>query len=313
MAIRLTEPILREIFPRAHPVALQSFITDQALLDKHGVSHTRMRLAHMLTHLYVESLGLSVFRENLNYRADQLLRTFPRYFRDLDHASQYAMQPQKIANYVYGNRMGNGPASSGDGWRYAGKSGTQITGKDGYAAITRFSGHDFVGNPEDAADPKYACMIAVAFWSWKNVAPAADTGDIDRTSLLWNGGYNGISERRHHYPRILKILERAEGSPPTAVPPPAAVSAATKNEKVSIGVGVATGASGAAAKVMPASDTTPADKKSKTQTVQPDKPAEVSTAWSVGTWVFIGLGIAIVAVAAVMLVKKVSAINANWK
>lgn len=301
MAIRLTEPILREIFPRAHPAALQSFIDGAAMLDRYGVSHTRNRLAHMLTHLWVESLGLSVFRENLNYRADQLLRTFPRYFRDLDHAQQYAMQPQKIANYVYGNRMGNGPASSGDGWRYAGKSGTQITGKDGYAAITRFSGHDFVNNPEDAADPKYACMIAVAFWAWKNVSAAADTGNIDKTSLVWNGGWNGIAERRHHFPRILAILAKAEGEPATATPPKEAISAATSTERKTLATGAVAGVTAGAVKT--------------TATIgQPEKiVAKPETAWDWGTVAFLALVVAILIGGAIAFARKVNAVNENWK
>jgi putative chitinase len=301
MAIRLTLPLLREIFPRGHAAALQSFIDEQAMLDRHGVSHTRTRLAHMLTHLYVESMGLTVFRENLYYSAPQLLRTFPHYFNSLEHAQQYAMQPQKIANYVYGNRMSNGPAGSGDGWRYAGKSGTQITGLDGYIAITRFSGHDFVNNPDDAADPKYCCMIAVAFWAWKNVARGADTGDITKSCLIWNGGYNGLTHRRAEYPRILKILDRAEGAPASATPPAEALDAASANERMLRNAGIATTGATAAT-------------KTATSVQQPEKIiAKPESAWDWTAAAGLALGIVIVVAGLIAVAIKKKAVIDNWK
>jgi putative chitinase len=102
-------------------------------------------------------------RENLNYRAEGLLATFPKYFTPAT-AAAYAHQPERIANHVYANRMGNGADASGDGWRYRGRGLPQITGRDNYAkatAVLKALGFDvdLVKDPELACRPDLAPAI----------------------------------------------------------------------------------------------------------------------------------------------------------
>lgn len=98
--------------------------------------------------------------ENLNYSAQGLLRTFPRYFSSKD-AAAYAKQPQRIANRAYANRMGNGDEASGDGWKFRGRGLCQITGHDNYAKFSRLLNIDLVGNPDLALQDAIAGKIIV--------------------------------------------------------------------------------------------------------------------------------------------------------
>ena len=96
--------------------------------------NTPERISMFLAQCGHESGGLRTIKENLNYSADGLRKIFPKYFRDLNPA-EYAKKPEKIANVVYANRMGNGPVESGDGYRYCGRGLIQLTGKSNYAAF----------------------------------------------------------------------------------------------------------------------------------------------------------------------------------
>ena len=98
--------------------------------------------------------------ENLNYRADQLLKTFKTHFSAAD-AKAYAKKPQAIANRAYANRMGNGNEASGDGWKYRGRGYAQITGKDNNQKFSLILGIDLVGNPDLAKQSDVAAKILV--------------------------------------------------------------------------------------------------------------------------------------------------------
>lgn len=157
-----------------------------------------------------ESMLFSVTQENLNYSADGLKRTFPRYFRDVD-ASDYHRQPEKIANRVYSNRMGNGDEDSGDGWRYRGRGFIQLTGKNNYAQCGEDLGVDLLGNPDWASTPEGAARTAAWYW-WKNdLNKYADADDILTNTKRINGGTIGIAERERFWVAAWEVLSRDEG------------------------------------------------------------------------------------------------------
>lgn len=89
------------------------------IIDKYGIN-TPLRLAHFLSQCAAESGEFTIVRENLNYSATGLLNTFKKYFKTSIDAAEYARQPERIANRVYANRMGNGNEQSGDGWKFRG-------------------------------------------------------------------------------------------------------------------------------------------------------------------------------------------------
>ena len=103
----------------------------EQLLDDYEIN-TPLRVAHFIAQCAHESGNFVFIKENLNYKAASLMTTFKKYFPTLELAQQYEKRPEKIANRVYANRMGNGDEASGDGWRYCGRGLIQLTGKDNY-------------------------------------------------------------------------------------------------------------------------------------------------------------------------------------
>lgn len=128
--------------------------------DKFGIIDARM-IAYILATPMIETGGSFVpIVENLNYSAQGLLKTFPKYFTPAQ-ANAYARQPQKIANRVYANRMGNGNEASGQGWLWRGRGYTQITGHDNYAKFSKILGVDILTNPDLALSDDIAAKIIV--------------------------------------------------------------------------------------------------------------------------------------------------------
>lgn len=182
----------------------------KTLLDKEGIN-TPLRLAHFFGQAYAES-KLDVISENLNYSTEGLLKTFKKYF-NLTTAKQYARKPQAIANRVYANRMGNGPESCGDGWKYRGRWFFQITGKANYIELTKDTGVDYVSDPDSKLTEADAMITALWYWNERGLSRFADIDDVDAVSDIINigrrtairGDANGYAHREK-YTRELKKL-----------------------------------------------------------------------------------------------------------
>jgi putative chitinase len=169
--------------------------------------NTVPRVAAFLAQTAHESGGYRAIRENLNYRAESLVKVWPRYFPDMATAKAYERQPEKIANRAYANRMGNGPESSGDGWRYAGKGLIQLTGKDNY---TRYAQSLEIGLEEasEHLTTFEGCTQSAAwFWESNNLNQWADSGDILTLTKRINGGTIGLEDRIKHYKHAIHVLE----------------------------------------------------------------------------------------------------------
>ena len=168
--------------------------------------NTPKRVAAFIAQCAHESGNFRFLKENLNYKAESLMKTFPKYFSDRDTANAYAKQPVKIANRVYANRMGNGDEASGDGYKYCGRGLIQLTGKtnyDWFAAsleISSTEASEYLETFEGAAQS--ACW----FWESNNLNVEADAGDIKKMTKKINGGYIGLDDRIKHYEHALHIL-----------------------------------------------------------------------------------------------------------
>ena len=160
---------------------------------------TDNRAVHFFAQCCHESGHFKYFSENLNYSADALLRVFGKYFKDQAQAEAYARQPEKIANRVYANRMGNGDESTGDGWKYRGRGAIQLTGKNNYVQFAQHIGNHALIVAPDAVETDYAFDSALYFFNANNLWEICDRGitDAEVTALTRriNGGFNGLGER----------------------------------------------------------------------------------------------------------------------
>ena len=166
---------------------------------------TPLRLAAFISECAYESNGFNELTENLNYSAEGLLKTFPTHFTS-DEAQQYQHQPEKIANKVYANRMGNGDESTGDGWKYSGKGLIQLTGKENQQFFGDSIHMDVTDVPGYLQTFEGAIQSACFFWENNNLNALADKGLIDQISTKINGGTLGLEDRRTKYQFVLKVL-----------------------------------------------------------------------------------------------------------
>lgn len=165
----------------------------KSLLNSYGVN-TPLRLAHFFAQIEHES-GLKPISENLNYSASGLQRVFKKYFPTIELANAYQRKPEKIANRVYANRMGNGNEASGDGWKFRGRGFIQITGKDNYTVLSKDTRIDYLSNPDLLLTEADSMISALWFWSLRNLNKYADADDIKEVTRRINGGYNGLDHR----------------------------------------------------------------------------------------------------------------------
>lgn len=168
------------------------YLKYKTLFQKHNVS-TPLRIAHFMAQIEHES-NLRPISENLNYSKEGLLRVFPRYFTK-DNVDQYAKKPEKIANKVYANRMGNSNESSGDGWKYRGRGFIQLTGFNNYKNLSDSMKIDYVNNPNLLLTEADALISSLWFWSTNDLNTFADKDDIKTITKRINGGTNGIEDR----------------------------------------------------------------------------------------------------------------------
>jgi len=147
-----------------------------------------------------------VLEENLNYRAATLMKLWPKRFSNLDIANQYAGNPQKIANSVYANRMGNRDESSGDGYRFRGRGCIQTTGHANYYHAGQALGVDLVLNPDLVANPQYAALTAGFFWSTHGLNALAEQDNHELITKRINGGLIGLDDRIKRTNEALRVL-----------------------------------------------------------------------------------------------------------
>lgn len=202
----LTSEQLQQIVPSLSLDAARNYLPNLIKAMEWAKITTPARIGGFLAQCAHESGGFKVFTENLNYRAESLMKTWPNRFPTIAIASQYAHKPEKIANKVYANRMGNGDEASGDGWRYRGRGAIQCTGRDKYEALSSLFGIDFVDQPDLLATSEYAFYSAAWYWQQNHINALADAKDIRNMTKAVNGGLNGYEDRLEYYNRARRTL-----------------------------------------------------------------------------------------------------------
>jgi putative chitinase len=175
--------------------------------------NTPCRAAAFLAQIAHESAQLCRLIESLNYSAARLMQVWPRRFPTLDKARQYERNPQKLANYVYANRLGNGDEASGDGWKFCGRGLIQLTGRGNYRELAKALGLPLEGQPELLEEPNPAALSAAHFWRSHGLNELADDRNDDNDdedfvmiSIRINGGRAGLNERKRYWQKAKSVL-----------------------------------------------------------------------------------------------------------
>jgi len=171
--------------------------------------NTPLRLAHFLAQCGHESGGFKAVSENLNYGAAGLQSIFKKYFT-AESAKEYERKPEKIANIVYANRMGNGPQASGEGYKFRGRGYIQLTGKDNYTAFDKAVEDDIIASP-DLVATKYPLLSAAWFFHKNGLHKIADEGAtgevVTKVTKRVNGGVIGLADRIKHFNEYNNLLK----------------------------------------------------------------------------------------------------------
>jgi putative chitinase len=190
-------------------------------------------LANFMAQVGHESGGLSRLEERFNYTrgASQISSLVRSALREGPEALEAARlealrgQPERLAELMYGGRMGND--APGDGYRYRGRGYIQLTGKDQYREAGEALELDLVQHPELAAQPENAARIAT--WYWQNNVPQAARDDAREAGAAINGRDppNGLTDRERRFeqwerdltPELMQTLSEGRlGQPVPANP-----------------------------------------------------------------------------------------------
>lgn len=206
---RLTRARLQAVMPKATPGWSKPL---NAAMKEWDIDSPE-RVAAFLAQVAHESRELRRLEENLNYSAARLRAVWPKRFPDDVTATRYANDPERLANYVYAGRMGNGDAASGDGWKFRGRGLIQLTGRSNYAACKAALGLDVVRSPDLLREPLPAARSAGWFWKSRGLNELADADPEDDdeedfvaiTSLI-NGGRTGLADRIAYWRKAKRSL-----------------------------------------------------------------------------------------------------------
>jgi putative chitinase len=167
---------------------------------------TALRQAAFLAQIAHESAELNVLEENLSYAPGRLTAVWPKRFPNAELARPYSRNPEKLANAVYANRLGNGDEASRDGYRFRGRGLIQVTGRDNYKRIGELLKIDLINMPDTLLEPRYAALSAGAFWKLSKWDDAADTPGIADDTRAVSGGLHGLEQRQKYYDRALEVF-----------------------------------------------------------------------------------------------------------
>lgn len=209
--MNLTLEQLRQIVPIKDQTALNNTLKGlNDCLTRFSIN-TPNRINHFLSQILHETGNLALLKENLNYSAEGLVKTFKKYFPTIESTVGYAKNQAKIANKVYSGRMGNGDEASGDGFKFRGRGTLQTTGHDNYKSLSDYTKIDFVKNPELLETLEYAFISAGYYWYKNNLNLIADKGNTDEVITMVrkrvNGGTNGLEDTIAKFRKCEKVIK----------------------------------------------------------------------------------------------------------
>lgn len=191
---------------RADANLVQTLVDNQKLLLDAGIT-TRLQLAHFFAQVATETGGIQRLDENLNYKKEQLVKVFKKSITE-QKASEIAGKPREIANWVYGNKLGNKGRHTNDGWNYRGSGFIQLTGRGNFRERGDDAKLPFETNPELARKPFEGLIAATAYWAANNISDVAASNDIRKVRKLVNGpAVHGLDAARIWFNRASRVFK----------------------------------------------------------------------------------------------------------
>lgn len=181
--------------PKAWSIHLTTIMPRYGIIDKEAIAQFLANIAH-------ESSDFNVLEENLNYSAKRLMEVWPTRFPTREIAEVYANDKQKLANKVYGDRLGNHGSDTNDGWNYRGSGLIQLTGRYNFEECAEDTGMDIVKHPEMLRENKHTAAIS-ACWYWDKFVKM---GTVEDTRKQINGGIHGLKDVENRYRRVMEYF-----------------------------------------------------------------------------------------------------------
>lgn len=204
--MNLTPQQLRTVFPNCRDPNLWASILPK-VADEFAIN-TKDRFAAWLAQVGHESAQFNATRENLSYSVLALVKTWPTRFPTQESAKPFERQPERLANYVYGGRLGNGDYASGDGWRFRGGGLIQATGRSNYRAVGDAIGVPLEDQPTKIEVPLISARTAGHFWKAHGCNELADARDLEAITVQINGPAKlGEQDRALNLAKLLTVLQ----------------------------------------------------------------------------------------------------------
>lgn len=195
---------IMQVFPNCRDPGLWSSILPRVAAEFE--INTRSRLAAFLAQCGHESNQFNTLRENLSYSMLGMMKTWPSRFPTEASTAPFVRQPERLGNYVYADRLGNGDYASGDGWKFRGGGLIQLTGRRNYREAGAALELPLEQQPTKIEDRRIAARVAGWFWYSRGLNQLADEGDFARVTQIVNGGQKGAVERRAYADQLFEVL-----------------------------------------------------------------------------------------------------------
>jgi putative chitinase len=192
--VPMTAAQLAQLAPKCLDSYRQAFAAADAVLEPYGINESGLRLAHFMAQVLHETGTLTIQSESLYYKPERLMAVWPKRFPTLAAAEPYARNPEKLANLVYGGRMGN--IDPGDGYKFIGRGLLQLTGRASYKKYGDLLGIDLTEDPALVLEPQWTLKVACEVWTGLGCNAKADADDVTAVSKAINGGLVGLSDRQ---------------------------------------------------------------------------------------------------------------------
>jgi putative chitinase len=190
---------------RVKPAIAKEFAPHiDAVFLRFGIAATQQKAGFLAQALH-ESQDFTRLVENLNYTTpEQVRRVWPTRFATLADAALVLRNPERLANTVYSNRLGNGDFASGDGWKYRGRGIFQLTGRANYMVAGEALGRPYKDQPDLVTEVPDAVLTAGWYWA---VTGCNDCMTFDATTKKINRAMQGAKARKAIYDRILEMYK----------------------------------------------------------------------------------------------------------